>query len=104
MISKYQQKQLVKILSEGKNKDPIQGLKITLLKQSINQYNQAIEALNKEGYIVESYKQKYLNPNYKISVNALKEIINLLNELNEEHKEDIDKINKEKLVKELLLF
>ena len=63
---------------------------LVALHDAITTYNDANSDLKRNGYIVESYKQKYVNPSYKIRTQSLKDINKILSYFSVELKEDYD--------------
>lgn len=84
-------------------KQIINDIKYQLLKDCIKSYNEAQKDLNLNGNIVESYKQKYLNPSYKIKEQSLKDIIKIISLIEDDTNDDCNERRKEELLKELLL-
>lgn len=69
-------------------RNPINDIKFSMLINAIEQLNTANRKLDLNGLIVESYSQKYINPYYKIKTQSTKEILTILNDYEEQLKED----------------
>lgn len=102
MISKKKIKQIEQYLNIQNEKKAFNDVKMSILKECIEAYNIASKDIEENGYIVESYKQKYLNPSYKIKVQSTKEIIKILASLIEENKREIEDKEASDFIKSLI--
>lgn len=78
MIYRKHIKELKDILINNNKLNAVNEVLLSTLNDAIITYNIANKDLKKNGYMVESYKQKYINPSYKVRTQSLKDINKIL--------------------------
>lgn len=102
MIYRKHIKELKDILTKNNKLNSVNEVLLSTLNDAIITYNQANKDIQKNGYIVESYNQKYISPSYKIRTQSLKDIHKILGYFAIELKEDFNNEEMEDFIQQLV--
>lgn len=102
MIYRKHIKELKEILTKNNKLNTVNEVLLSTLNDAIITYNQANKDIQNNGYIVESYNQKYISPSYKIRTQSLKDIHKILGYFAIELKEDFSNEEMEDFIQQLV--
>lgn len=102
MITKKDINRIRNFINTDNNRQEINKVWIELLKDTLDTYNKANNDLKENGYIVESYKQKYVSPSYKIRTQSIKDINKILSLLLAANETDLENESAEEFINKLI--